>query len=277
MNPATCSCACLEIFSGDECEVCGLTCENGGALKSDQCACDCTNAWGGLQCEDCNTVCKNGGTLDADICFCQCDKSFIGNDCGECPVTADYCTNGATTDETNCECQCTSDLFSGPDCGETPPNVALRKPSFAGPVVIEGEPKLVNDGHLASCVKVGGGTNTYWQVDLQQDYDIYGILVANYYDACRPHPFDTGKTINEVECNKLNGAVVTISDNENPMIPGQAAPSAAFVSSSWDVLADNGKHMEDYATGPKVGRFVRVSGVTKLQISEVQVYGKEKA
>ena len=71
---------------------------------------------------------------------------------------------GATTDETNCECQCTSDLFSGPDCGETPPNVALRKPSFAGPVVIEGEPKLVNDGHLASCVKVGGGTNTYWQV-----------------------------------------------------------------------------------------------------------------
>merc|ERR1711871_1317528 len=264
-NEKKCSCECVGAWAGPECDVCNQKpCKNGGFLNSDKCECQCLEIFGGDTCEECGLKCANGGSAVSGDCGCSCNcaNAWGGLQCDECSAA---CKNGATLDEDNCKCHCTAS-FIGNDCSVCPVTDDYCK---------NGAETDLNDGHMNSMVKIGGAEDCYWQVDLGLDYNVYGVLVQNYYDACKPHPFEAGKVINEEECSKLDGAVVTISDNANPLIPGQAAPAAAVTSPTCDPLENNGKHLEDYASAPKLGRYVRVSGVAKLMLSEVQVYGMD--
>eukprot|EP00731_Ephydatia_muelleri_P019734 Em0012g559a len=80
------------------CVPCLLTCQNGGALKSNSCACNCSRSgiYGGTNCTAC--MCNNGGTCSGSSCTCP--PGYTGVLCEtSCPTS---CPSGYYLN--NCSC-----------------------------------------------------------------------------------------------------------------------------------------------------------------------------
>ena len=77
INEQTCSCNCVNHFSGKDCSECSpIKCENGGEFNDELCSCLCPKGWKGKTCSECDetTTCENGGALNVDTCECSCNQ-----------------------------------------------------------------------------------------------------------------------------------------------------------------------------------------------------------
>jgi hypothetical protein len=76
LNKDTCTCTCVNHFSGKDCSTCTpLTCKNDGEFNDDLCSCLCPKGWKGKTCNVCDetTACENGGAFNTDTCSCNCN------------------------------------------------------------------------------------------------------------------------------------------------------------------------------------------------------------
>lgn len=58
----------------------GKICKNGGSLNLNDCSCTCSSGFTGDSCDTCLNSCQNGGTLMSD-CTCDCDPAYTGDLC----------------------------------------------------------------------------------------------------------------------------------------------------------------------------------------------------
>ena len=80
LNKETCTCSCVNHFSGKECNICEeKNCENDGEFNKDLCSCLCPKGWKGKSCGECDeeTTCDNGGRRNMDTCSCACNQDQL--------------------------------------------------------------------------------------------------------------------------------------------------------------------------------------------------------
>ncbi|XP_030836782.1 multiple epidermal growth factor-like domains protein 6 [Strongylocentrotus purpuratus] len=62
-------------------------------VKNGICRCYCPLPWSGDLCDECNLTCENGGTLNPVDCSCSCGSNWYGIDCSKpCNQTSRLCT-----------------------------------------------------------------------------------------------------------------------------------------------------------------------------------------
>lgn len=108
------ACDCDEGWSGPNCDICTVVCQNGGIVNDCSTAtCNCTNFWGGQDCSECLLDCGPNGTPNADCTACICDPLYGGENCEECL----YECNGNGTPNANCDgCDCVGGWDPESDC-----------------------------------------------------------------------------------------------------------------------------------------------------------------
>jgi len=110
--PTTVYPTCPNLFTGYDCEICPLQCQNGGSFDSECTKCECTNFFSGENCEICPLSCLNGGSSDSQCTKCECTGLFLGENCQTCPL---QCQNGGSADSQCSKCNCTNS-FAGDRC-----------------------------------------------------------------------------------------------------------------------------------------------------------------
>lgn len=109
----TCSSPLHAADVGNNCE-CGcadqnMTCQNEGWLNEETCTCSCVNHFSGKECEVCEEkTCENNGEFNKDLCTCLCPKGWKGKSCGECDEETS-CENGGRRNKETCSCECNQD------------------------------------------------------------------------------------------------------------------------------------------------------------------------
>ena len=119
-------CECADYWTGEACQTCPLSCQNGAALRADCSGCSCAVGFSGFSCETeidyCAPVpCLNNGTCTYDRFGynCSCDPGFTDRRC-ETEIDFCYpypCYNFAVckNSRTGFSCQCQGGT-SGPLC-----------------------------------------------------------------------------------------------------------------------------------------------------------------
>ena len=95
-----CECSCADQ---------NMTCQNEGWLNKETCTCSCVNHFSGKECNICEEkICENNGEFNKDLCSCLCPKGWKGKSCGECDEEA-TCDNGGRRNMDTCSCECNQD------------------------------------------------------------------------------------------------------------------------------------------------------------------------
>ncbi|XP_076465099.1 cysteine-rich venom protein Mr30-like [Babylonia areolata] len=130
LNPLTCNCDCLPIWTGENCEKHDCTVSDyftscrDGTLTSDDCGKAGTVIYDPNMCPHlcdicprCSDVtCENGGTVDNVTCDCICPANFVGTRC-QTDCSAHNCNGHGTPGVINGQCGCTCDNgYFGSSC-----------------------------------------------------------------------------------------------------------------------------------------------------------------
>ncbi|XP_065060838.1 protein crumbs homolog 1-like isoform X2 [Rhopilema esculentum] len=184
----------------------------------------------GVLCKDtCNPPFYECKVCDENHTGLHCDTPIDPNKCAENP-----CKNGGVCIDlfASYECNCQSG-YTGKDCELATPceegqrimlrnnffcvkNAAKNKPTSQSSELATGASAKAVDGSRRSSYNEGSCTHTitemkpWWQVDLEQKYDILGVNITNRSDCCKDRLRNFKVTVDSAQCYHVAGSLAEV-------------------------------------------------------------------